>query len=44
MRKPLHDYKTDGFTAFERNQIGENKTKETEFQDVELQGYDINGI
>ena len=43
MRKPLHDYKTDGFTAFERNQIGENKTKETEFQDVELQGYDING-
>ena len=43
MRKPLHDYKADGYTAFERNQIGENKTKETEFQDVELQGYDING-
>ena len=43
MRKPLHDYKADGFSAFERNLIGENKTKETEFQDVELQGYDING-
>ena len=43
MRKPLHDYKADGFSAFERNLIGENKTKETELQDEELQGEDING-
>ena len=41
MRKPLHDYK--GYTQFERHQIGENKTKETEFQDREIQNYDING-
>ena len=41
MKKPLHDYK--GYTAFERHQIGENKTKETEFQDREIQNYNING-
>ena len=43
MKKQLHDYEADGFTAFERHQIGENKIEGAEFQDVDLQGYEING-
>jgi len=41
MKKQLHDY--EGYTAFERHQIGENKIEGAEFQDVNLQGYEING-
>ena len=41
MKKQLHDY--EGYTAFERHQIGENKIEGAEFQDVDLQGYEING-
>jgi hypothetical protein len=41
MKKQLHDY--EGYTAFERHQIGENKIEGAEFQDIELQGYEING-
>ena len=41
MKKQLHDY--EGYTAFERHQIGENKIEGAEFQDVNLKGYEING-
>jgi len=41
MKKQLHDY--EGYTPFERHQIGENKIEGAEFQDVDLQGYEING-
>ena len=41
MKKQLHDY--EGYTAFEGHQIGENKIEGAEFQDVDLQGYEING-
>ena len=41
MKEQLHD--DEGYTAFERHQIGENKIEGAEFQDVDLQGYEING-
>ena len=41
MKKQLHDYK--GFTAFERHQIGETERDDATFQDIDLQGYEING-
>ena len=41
MKKQLHDY--DKFTAFERHQIGETERDDATFQDIDLQGYEING-
>ena len=43
MKKQLHDYEADGFTAFERHQIGETERDDATFQDIDLQGYEING-
>ena len=43
MKKQLHDYEADGFTAFERHQIGETERDDASFQDIDLQGYEING-
>ena len=38
MKKQLHDYEADGFTAFERHQIGETERDDATFQDIDLQG------
>tara|TARA_B100000085_G_scaffold5696_1_gene5210 strand:+ start:19 stop:612 length:594 start_codon:yes stop_codon:yes gene_type:complete len=43
MKKQLHDYEADGFTAFERHKIGETERDDATFQDIDLQGYEING-